>query len=639
LSASSAFGAAWWKLSARVRHLRALDPLPRHHRLLSAGLRAIGIGVSEARFFAGHLKDPSGESVFRSARRESGQLSFRAASRLVARVGALDSFNRRMGRETVRLHLTKRVWPALEACVRHLHVTRALEGQRAFRILLHRPATFDAAVLDDAVSGAEIRFCGGGLAWVRALGSTLQGLWWWVRARIARWFAPFSAAPAGSDPAVLLLQDDELGTDRSVRAMPHWLDPAGDAPAFRTLVWLTQPHAVSDATAQALKAIRIEALDRERVNALASRARSPASSDLSQWAFGLLRAALAVHDSPRSLALAAIGKLALRASCLSAVCDAAGVRALVAGEPYLADADAMLIAGSASALPTITYQYSNISFISPAMMTTADRLLLFAPQYARNWTYDGIGPQAVNAIGYPFDAAFRRVRGRAAAHRRRLEAAGARFVLCYFDENVTDGKYGQISPADHRTEVTTLAQWVLDDPTLGLVVKSQFARNSPMRRYAGNPTLIAAAATGRYVELCEGAHRNILFPAEAALPADLAIGHTVGATAALEAALAGRRCVLLNPHEWRGTWDHLYRSADLVYESLDGLRAAVADYRTGRGHAALGDWSGILAPFDPFRDGRAAARLREEVELLAGVRQSQVESPAFEPRTAGAATR
>jgi hypothetical protein len=144
-------------------------------------------------------------------------------------------------------------------------------------------------------------------------------------------------------------------------------------------------------------------------------------------------------------------------------------------------------------------------------------------------------------------------------------------------------------PGD-RAELHLLAQALIDEPSLGLAVKTQFERNSPSRRSAGDPLIERARTTGRYIELRHRIHRHTLFPAEAALAADFAIGHIVGATAAVEAALAGGRCAL-----------------------LDSIRR----FRPGDPAAAtLGDWSDVLPRLDPWRDGRAAHRLRAELDDL-----------------------
>jgi hypothetical protein len=225
--------------------------------------------------------------------------------------------------------------------------------------------------------------------------------------------------------------------------------------------------------------------------------------------------------------------------------------------------------------------------------------------------------------GYFYDGAANAVRGRARELRGRLAARGASFVLCYFDENVQHDRWGCVHADDHRAEILELIRLVLADASVAVIVKTQFERNAPGRLLAGVPEFEAARATGRYLELSAGSFRNNVFPVEAALAADLAIGHLIGATAALEAALAGVRSVLLNPLDMRADAAALYAGADVVYPSMHVLLEKVARLRAGDAAAnTLGDWTPIAASFDPLRDGGAAQRLRALIErsLAAGAR-------------------
>jgi hypothetical protein len=106
----------------------------------------------------------------------------------------------------------------------------------------------------------------------------------------------------------------------------------------------------------------------------------------------------------------------------------------------------------------------------------------------------------------------------------------------------------------------------------------------------------------------------------------------VGATASLEAALAGRRSLLLNPYGFTGANDTIYSRADIVYRSMGEALDAVSRHRRGEPRAArLGDWSEILPVFDAFRDGRAADRMRKFIEtLLSGETADAAAAPSVD---------
>ena len=207
-----------------------------------------------------------------------------------------------------------------------------------------------------------------------------------------------------------------------------------------------------------------------------------------------------------------------------------------------------------------------------------------------------------------------------------LQNIRARFEIPkrYYQRNreliqACDMLHAFISQEDHSSEIMALLELVVNDASIGLVVKTQFQRNSPENISEIATARAKAEATGRYIELVHGIHRNIVFPAEAALSADIAIGHAVGATAALEAVLAGTRCILLNPYDVRGNNDLLYAKVDVVYHSIDSTLNAIEDFRAGNPKRAnLGDWASIMDQFDPFRDGNAGHRMRNLLEDILG---------------------
>jgi len=251
------------------------------------------------------------------------------------------------------------------------------------------------------------------------------------------------------------------------------------------------------------------------------------------------------------------------------------------------------------------------------MMNTSTTFLTLSAAYGTVFARGDIGPQRMVVNGYLYDSSFECVRERAEALRRRLAAAGATFVICFFDETLTPGKYGLIHPSEHQAELDTLIRMVAEDPTIGLVVKTQYRRNSPSRLYPGHEQLNAIHDGGRYVEISHGVHRNTIFPAEAALASDIAIGHVIGATASLEAALAGRRSIMLNPYGFTGIHDEVYGRAEIVFGSVETALEAVRRYRAGDpSDEALGDWSPILDYFDPFQDGDSGLRMRRLLNEL-----------------------
>lgn len=285
------------------------------------------------------------------------------------------------------------------------------------------------------------------------------------------------------------------------------------------------------------------------------------------------------------------------------------------GESYSPDARAGMLAARRLGIPTFGYQYSNLPFASPGMMCATDQFGLFADQYRRIW--GRMAPRQHQVlVGYPYDGAFAPLAERTAALRARLRDLGATCILGFFDENTQDDRWGLHGHTDMREELAAVMQAILDDPTLAVIVKSQFMRNIRAETYPDLHRIrLQAEATGRFVVLYAGRHRNIILPSEAALAADVAIGYLVGATASVEAALAGARSLLINPYGIETPCDDLYREADALFPTLSDALEAIRQFRDGD-RPGLGDWSAIVHHFDAFRDGASRLRLRKEIDDL-----------------------
>jgi hypothetical protein len=251
------------------------------------------------------------------------------------------------------------------------------------------------------------------------------------------------------------------------------------------------------------------------------------------------------------------------------------------------------------------------------MMTTADSMFTFSPLSHERWSKNGIQPKSFIDIGYLFDSSFDLVEERATELRKRLMNNSSQFIICYFDESVQseDSKYGIIGIEHHYEEILNIAKLVIEDPSTAVIIKTQFRKNTPAVMFKDDKIIESAKATGRFVELFHGKHRNIVFPAEAAMAADLVIGHCVGSTAGLEAALSGSRCILLNPYEMQGSNIEIFKQADILYDNMDSALSAISLFREGKSeYRDLGDWSSIINLFDAFQDRQSAVRLREILE-------------------------
>lgn len=612
--------------------VRVLDPVTPGWRtaMVRAAAGLMGLGIEEAEFFAGHITTPDGLPAQVAGTRQGVDAALPEAEALFESSPTLAALAREWDGATLRLHAAKsfvmssngRVY-STHAYALQVHSARALAAQDS-KLFLETPAAFRPDALIAMAPDLSLHFYGRASAWwasrahvMRRVGAmaykALKGRWQGV---VAGARASQLQARAATRAGILLSQEDDIGMDRSYRFQPHWLLPEDGRPGFDT--YLLPQAGLQTHDPQELERSGVRPLTAEDVAALsAPLADDAAGRKLRKAAWSCVFAALGSASPAESVALANIARLFMTAAGLSALTRRLSIRAFMTAENYLVEADAMQLVAAGQDLHTLSYQYSNLASKSTPMLTTAKTMLTFAPGYDEFWRHRGIAPKRFQSIGYCFDHAFARVAPRSAALRRTLQDAGARFVLCYFDESVQQHKYGLISERDHEAELLALLEELEADASLGVIVKVQFQRNAPSRLPAIASAVEKARATGRYLELSRGSHRNNILPAEAALAADLSIGHAIGGTAPFEAALAGRRAILLNPYGIADGNQRHYSRVDVMFGALSEALPAIASFRGGT-RPELGDWSRILPSLDPYRDGKAAHRLRHVLDTIAG---------------------
>jgi hypothetical protein len=575
-------------------------------------LRRLGLRLEVVSFFAGHLRTATGEAVRPAARKAAFRMAFEAATTLLDGSRVLSDVNARWQRDTVRLYLARRLWPAAERLLLRAMVVQALgaSGGGPLTLVIPRPVELPPGVVRALVQNVTLQFAGLQRSGWRTgrLAPTLR----WARQLLRGRRSQPPEIPADGLPAVLLLQEDDVSLDRSYRTQPHWLSP-GDTPPFRTVILRLGPAAI-DAPLDALERHRIDVVSPDEPVSSSERD-LPICGRLRRDSRRLRRVAIFHPDPAVACAAGEVATLTATAEGLAALAVRRRVRAFLTCENYMLHADAMQLIGAPLGIKTLSYQYTSLPYPSLALMTTAGAMITFAPLYHPRWTWPGLTPPRFVDAGYVHDSSFALLRDRAAERCARLRAAGASFVIGVFDESVQRDKYGLVSLSEYEAHLELLLARVVDDRSLGLVFKTQFHHNLDGMSDRLRDALNRGLATGRVELPAHGRHRNTVFPAEVALSSDITIGFAIGSTASLEAALAGCRSLIVNAHGLMTDADALYLRADIQYPTLADALHAIDRYRRGEpAQTALGDWSDILPEFDPFRDGRSAARLRTVIE-------------------------
>jgi hypothetical protein len=584
---------------------------------LEAGDRDVNVPIAD--FFAGDLRAADGESAALAAYRLAADVALRAVDSVFSSDARLGVLNERLGRNSIRLLLAKRFWREALPVLQRLLVARALadDPDATIGVALAEPLALPRDSFDGIVGGVRVAWYrppGASAARAKEIARVLGGSFArrLSRARGKLGIQRRDAVPPPV-PSVLITHDDPLVADRTVRSQPYWVDRENPSPV-RCLMMPTL-SSLDDVATDDLADMNVLPLTTAHIRAAWARGRrGPHDASLRREGRRALRLALRGRG-PAAYAGALVYQLLDFARTELAIAKVFDVRAFVASDPHMVQSDAMAIAAEASGIPFLSYQYSNLGMVSPGMIPAADHFVLFSETFEPLWRLPSVAPKRFTVGGYVYDSAFRRVRERAEALRDKLRGAGARTIVCYFDESVQHNKFGVISPEAHRTEVVSLLRQVVERDDWAVIVKSQFEFNSPSRLYPDEPVAQAAKATGRYVELLRGDHRNIVLPCEAAMASDIAIGHLVGATASLEAALSGARSVMIDAYSQIRFRRDLYESARLIFTNIEDVLAAIDAWRAGEAEwSAIGDWAPIIDAFDPYRDGKASERLRALIE-------------------------
>ena len=155
-----------------------------------------------------------------------------------------------------------------------------------------------------------------------------------------------------------------------------------------------------------------------------------------------------------------------------------------------------------------------------------------------------------------------------------------------------------------------LLKWLLEDPTLGVVFKPKRSIDLFDRISRIDDLIKAGNETGRCHFLLSDTTVGNIYPAEAALIADLCIGKLLGMTAALEACLVGVPSILIDREGFKSQPFYKLGRDRVVFDNWESLREAVESYRSNPDlFPDIRDWSSVLKDFDPFQDGQAGLRM------------------------------
>ena len=302
---------------------------------------------------------------------------------------------------------------------------------------------------------------------------------------------------------------------------------------------------------------------------------------------------------------------------LYAICKQINCGAYVYEDDYI-DSHVMNVIASLGHLRTYKIQYSNLGVGSMDMLSNPSTILVFSNEYKKFFEYSemNLGPKEVREVGFNFQKTNTAIIGRSNVIRSKLEIAGAKFIIGFFDESVQPDEdiWALKSKSAHLSDIHAICNFIIQNEDIGVVFKTQFIKNSLTRLYHGDQLLKTAIETGRFLLPETGEHRNLILPSEIALASDVCIGDLVGATASLEAYMAGTKSLLVDSMKIGKQFRDLYwQSGKVTFTTLEDAFEAIIEFRKNGGiDIEFGNWDYILNTLKLSSDS-AASKISQEI--------------------------
>ena len=267
---------------------------------------------------------------------------------------------------------------------------------------------------------------------------------------------------------------------------------------------------------------------------------------------------------------------------------------------------------------SIHYQESCFDYTSGLHSVASDIVISFSPHFQFVWAENNSSLNYSVSCGYLTDHSFKEVKKNADNLRNQLLRKGVNYILCFFDENSSDGRMATRPNKRNMDTYKYFLQKVLSDKTLGIIFKPK-AYDTLFHRLLPISDLIKEARdTQRCIFVDDGEDLiSDRYPSETAQAADLCIGFLTGGTTILEAYLSNTPSVFLDLECMYSSDVYKWGRGKVVFDDKEDLYRAIQKYRQNPdsipGFGNLDSWA---KERDPFRDGKASLRMGQYINWV-----------------------
>jgi hypothetical protein len=266
---------------------------------------------------------------------------------------------------------------------------------------------------------------------------------------------------------------------------------------------------------------------------------------------------------------------------------------------------------------SFAYQYSisDLNYPTSLLSYGENVQFSFSSRFTENlWEKVNLPGDLILDIGYIFDYTMVKSEANCSLNKvkKKFDENGVKFIVCFFDENSLN-RWDIPAPDEEAAEdYKNLFQWLLNDPTIGLICKPKRALDLFNRIKSISDLLEQALDTKRCHFLINDTMVRDIFPAQAAHFADCCIGKLGGGTAAMEAVIAGVPTLLMDTE---GNHSHpFYQNSNgaCIFRTWQLLKEIVEQYRKNIENCpTFGDWSPFIDELVSYKDGRSRERFED----------------------------
>ena len=558
--------------------IRIISDLKYSSRLWSSIITFFGVKIHQEEFFFGEIFNDKGESIYLDSRRIASEKSLQYSKWLLS-----DSFfsnyvkSDSQSIKVLKLFISKTVWNEMEYFIRRvMYIKYTYPEMNKYSMIIRFPGLINSEYLQSLFQEFNLIF-----NWRNRTLIIKKILFSFMKKVLSFRYLFFKNKIKENMKSTVSIAVDTISLNKNQRAFPHWFQKSEG----RKFYILNFKKFKIDISKENLIKNNIEILNCNYNNFYASNHRKLSLSNN--------------HRIPPILKLEIKMFLSL-ANGMDNLLRELNCDKFIFLDPQDPITDAVQIISKKIRVETTCIQFTNMGMKVPLMMTMADKFLTFSKIYNKVFTWKDIGPNKFYPIGYSFksdeDRSLKDIR-------LSLLNKGVKKIIIYFDESVQNDKWGLISQQQYLNHLNTLAETVINNKQIAIVLKPQFTFNT-IKRY-NSQIILKAIGTKRFIELNQGYHRNIYTPSNAAQIADYCISDLIGATAAIECAVSNKKVLLINPNGFIPEFQSIYEKSNVIFPSLKNALKNIL-----RNEENTGDWSKIINKFVAFNDGKEVSRIQ-----------------------------